>query len=197
MISGIFEGAVALFIGIVGGIYIIGQLKSNAERNAADIEAIKTMMHEYQEDMKNLISKNLKDVKDLIDTNKIILKGEHNYENIMAVISAVKVYNVDNDSICKVLKTFGGVEHRIEYVTTLDGVDYYNDSKATNCESTKIALKSFNQPTLLILGGLDRGHSFDDLTPCMENVSFVACYGETKERIKEYCDRINYKFLGE
>ena len=127
----------------------------------------------------------------VIKCEDIKLKGIHNYENIMAVISAVKVYNVDNDSICKVLKTFGGVEHRIEYVTTLDGVDYYNDSKATNCESTKIALKSFNQPTLLILGGLDRGHSFDDLTPCMENVSFVACYGETKERIKEYCDRIN------
>ncbi len=126
----------------------------------------------------------------VIDCNEIMLKGVHNYENIMAVISAVKVYDVDNESICKVLKTFGGVEHRIEYVTTIDDVLYYNDSKATNCESTKIALKSFNQPTLLILGGLDRGHSFDDLTPCMDNVTYVACYGETKNRIKEYCDRI-------
>lgn len=126
----------------------------------------------------------------VIDCSEIKLKGIHNYENIMAVICAVKVYGVDNESICKVLRTFGGVEHRIEYVTTIDGVDYYNDSKATNCESTKIALKSFNQPTLLILGGLDRGHSFDDLTPCMENVTYVACYGETKGRIKEYCDRI-------
>lgn len=126
----------------------------------------------------------------VIDCNEIKLKGLHNYENIMAAISAVKVYGIDNESICKVLRTFGGVEHRIEYVTTIDGVDYYNDSKATNCESTKIALKSFNQPTLLILGGLDRGHSFDDLTPCMNNVTYVACYGETKARIKEYCDRI-------
>ena len=126
----------------------------------------------------------------VIDCSEIKLKGLHNYENIMAAISAVKVYGVDNESICKVLRTFGGVEHRIEYVTTIDGVSYYNDSKATNCESTKIALKSFNQPTLLILGGLDRGHSFDDLTPCMENVTYVACYGETKARIKEYCDRI-------
>lgn len=126
----------------------------------------------------------------VIDCSEIKLKGLHNYENIMAVISAVKVYGVDNESICNVLRDFGGVEHRIEYVTTIDGVDYYNDSKATNCESTKIALKSFNQPTLLILGGLDRGHSFDDLTPCMGNVTYVACYGETKGRIKEYCDRI-------
>ena len=126
----------------------------------------------------------------VIDCNDIKLKGMHNYENIMAAISAVKVYNVDNESICKVLKTFGGVEHRIEYVDTIDGVDYYNDSKATNCESTKIALKSFKQPTLLILGGLDRGHSFEDLTSCMNNVTYVACYGETKTRIKEYCDKI-------
>lgn len=126
----------------------------------------------------------------VIDCDKIKLKGLHNYENAMAAISVVKTYDVNNESIYKVLSTFGGVEHRIEYVDTIDGVDYYNDSKATNCESTKIALKSFNQPTLLILGGLDRGHSFDDLTPCMENVTYVACYGETKARIKEYCDRI-------
>jgi UDP-N-acetylmuramoylalanine--D-glutamate ligase len=125
----------------------------------------------------------------VIQCKDIKLKGTHNYENIMAAISAVKVYNVDNKSICSVLESFGGVEHRIEYVTTIDGIDFYNDSKATNCESTKIALKSFNQPTLLILGGLDRGHSFEELTPCMNNVTYVACYGETKARIKEYCDK--------
>ena len=126
----------------------------------------------------------------VIDCDDIKLVGMHNYENIMAAISAVKVYNIDNESICKVLNTFSGVEHRIEYVTTIDGVDYYNDSKATNCESTKTALASFKRPTLLILGGLDRGHSFDDLTPNMANVTYVACYGETKARIKEYCDRL-------
>lgn len=126
----------------------------------------------------------------IIDCDEIKLKGEHNYENIMAAISAVKIYNIGNDVICKVLKVFGGVEHRIEYVDTVLGVDYYNDSKATNCESTKIALKSFAQPILLILGGLDRGHSFDELTSYINNVKYIACYGETKERIKEYCDSV-------
>lgn len=125
----------------------------------------------------------------IIDCSKIKLKGLHNYENIMAVISAVKVYNIDNAIICKVLENFGGVEHRIEYVDTIDGVEYYNDSKSTNCDSTRIALNSFDKATLLILGGLDRGHSFDDLTPYMRNVAYVACYGETKARIKEYCNR--------
>ena len=126
----------------------------------------------------------------IIDCKDIKLVGSHNYENIMAAISAVKVYGVDNDSIHKVLTTFSGVEHRIEFVTTIDGVDYYNDSKSTNCESTKTALASFKEPILLILGGLDRGHSFDELTSYMDNVTYVACYGETGPRIKEYCDRI-------
>ena len=68
--GGLFEGFAAIAIAAAGGLIIIGQLKSNAERNAADIDAIKTMMHEFQEDMRELISKNLKDVKDLIDANK-------------------------------------------------------------------------------------------------------------------------------
>lgn len=78
--GGLFEGLAAIAIAVAGGLIIIGQLKSNAERNAADIEAIKTMMHEFQEDMRELISKNLKDVKDLIDTNKIIQNENLNRE---------------------------------------------------------------------------------------------------------------------
>ena len=127
----------------------------------------------------------------VIDIKQIKLKGIHNLENIMAAISVVKLFDVPNKDIIKVLETFGGVEHRIEYVKTVKGVAYYNDAKATNCESTKTALNSFNEPILLILGGLDRGHSFDELTEAMGNVKKVACYGETKMRIKDYCDKIN------
>ena len=124
----------------------------------------------------------------IIDCSEIKMQGVHNYENIMAAICAVKVYGVSDDSIKNVLKEFGGVEHRIEYVTTIDGVEYYNDSKSTNCESTKTALNSFKKPTLLILGGLDRNHSFYDLDDSIDNVTYIACYGETKARIKEYCN---------
>lgn len=125
----------------------------------------------------------------IINLADIKLKGEHNYENIMAAIGVVKIYGVKNESIISVLKEFGGVEHRIEYVTTMKGVSFYNDSKATNCESTKIALASFHQPTILILGGLDRGHSFEDLKDSLQNVKLIACYGETKERIKEFANK--------
>ena len=109
----------------------------------------------------------------------------------MAAISVVKLYNVKNESIRKVLENFKGVEHRIEYVDTNKGVSYYNDATSTNNEATKIALNSFNEPTLLILGGLDRGQSFDELSEDMTHVKYVACYGETKDKIKNFCDKIN------
>ncbi len=130
------------------------------------------------------------DKEKIIDLKEIKLKGKHNYENILAAIITVKECHVSNDSIIKVLTTFGGVEHRLEFVSTIEGVSYYNDSKATNCESTKIALNSFDSPTILILGGTDRGHSFEELNEAMKNVKFVACYGETKKRIKKWCDTI-------
>ena len=71
MISGVLEGGIALLVAIATAIFIFGQLKSNAERNAKDIDAIKAMIHEYQEDMKDMISRNMKDMKALIDENKL------------------------------------------------------------------------------------------------------------------------------
>ena len=99
---------------------------------------------------------------------------------------AVKQLNVSNDVIKNELNEFRGVEHRIEFVKELNGRNFYNDSKATNTTSTRIALDSFNTPTILLLGGLDRGHSFDELNDHLSNVTHIICYGETKERIKEW-----------
>ena len=127
----------------------------------------------------------------IIKTKDIKLQGKHNYENIMCAIMIAKELNIKNDIIIKVLKEFSGVEHRIEYSGTINGVDFYNDSKATNVTSTQIALSAFKKPTILILGGLDRGHSFEGLTPYMNNVKLVCSLGQTNKRIKEYCDKIN------
>ena len=127
---------------------------------------------------------------EVVKLEDIMLKGNHNYENIMAAICAVKVYDVSNEAIKKVLKTFKGVEHRLEFVKEYNGIKFYNDSKATNCVSTNIALKSFNEPTILILGGTDRGHSFYDIKDNMKNVKCVVCYGETKDRIEDFCKDI-------
>lgn len=133
------------------------------------------------------------DGKIVIKLDDIILKGKHNYQNIMGAIIAVKKYGVTDEVIQKVLKEFKGVEHRLEYVDTIDGVTYYNDSKATNCVSTITALNSFDKPTILLLGGYDRGHSFHDLDDSMKNVKCVVCFGETKNRIEEFCNDLNIK----
>ena len=128
---------------------------------------------------------------EIIKLDDIRLKGNHNYENIMCAVIVAKQFNVSNEIIKKVLTTFGGVEHRLEYVRTLNTREFYNDSKATNVVSTNIALDSFNKPTYLLLGGLDRGHSFDELLPHMKNVKAVVCYGETKDRILDFCNKNN------
>ena len=126
---------------------------------------------------------------EIIKLEDIKIKGNHNYENIMCAIVVAKKFNVTNEIIKEVLNNFSGVEHRLEFVKRLNKREFYNDSKATNVTSTIIALDSFNKPTILLLGGLDRGHSFDELLPHMQNVKLVVCYGQTKERILEFCNK--------
>ena len=127
----------------------------------------------------------------IIDTKDIKLKGNHNYENIMAAIIVTKLYGITNEQIKDVLKEFGGVEHRLEFVKELNGRKIYNDSKSTNNESTIIALKSFNQPTILIMGGLDRNIPFDPLKQYLTNVKLVVTYGETKNILKDFMEKEN------
>ena len=78
------------------------------------------------------------------------------------------------------LVLFSGVEHRLEYVGNINGREVYNDSKSTNTESTVIALNSFDKDTILIMGGTDRGHSFEELKEPMKHTKLVVAYGETK-----------------
>ncbi len=127
----------------------------------------------------------------IIDLSDIKLVGMHNYENIMCAVAATKELGISNDAIKEVLTTFTGVEHRLEFVKRINGRDFYNDSKATNNKSTQIALSAFNNPTILLLGGLDRGQSFEDLYEYMKNVKSIVTFGQTKERIKEFADKHN------
>lgn len=126
----------------------------------------------------------------IVSLNDIRIQGNHNYENIMCAIAVAKENGVDNDTICEVLNNFVGVEHRIEFVRKINGREFYNDSKATNVKSTQIALKSFSKPTILLLGGYERNHSFDELEEYMENVKCIVCFGATKYRILEFANRI-------
>lgn len=126
----------------------------------------------------------------IIDLKDIQLIGIHNYENIMAAIMVVKELGVKNESIIKVLKTFRGVEHRIEFVRELNGIKFYNDSKATNIKATQIALSSFKTPVIILLGGLDRGHDFFELKDYMKYVKHVVALGECRNRVEEFAKEL-------
>ena len=121
----------------------------------------------------------------IIDVEKIVLVGEHHLENILAAICAAKLAGATNEGIERVLTTFAGVEHRLQYVTNLKGRYFYNDSKATNMLATEKALASFKQPTILLAGGLDRGDDLKGLIPHLKNVKGLVSFGETKEKFKE------------
>lgn len=113
----------------------------------------------------------------------IILPGEHNLENVLAAICVAKLEGQSNETIMHVLSTFYGVEHRTQFIKTLNNRRFYNDSKATNIISTESALKGFNEPVVLLAGGLDRGTEFDELKPFFKNVRAVVLFGETKHKI--------------
>ena len=128
---------------------------------------------------------------EVIKIDDIKIKGMHNVENCMASIMAVKEYNVSNQIIEEVISNFKGVEHRLEYVDTVDGVEYYNDTEATNIKCSQIALSSFNKPIILFLGGLERGQDFNCLTPYIDNVKTIIAIGQCRDRVAEYAKSIN------
>ena len=103
----------------------------------------------------------------------------------------VKELGVSNESIVSLLKDFGGVEHRIEYVRELNNRKFYNDSKATNIKATQIALSSFKTPVILLLGGMERGQDFGELKEYLSNVKLIVTYGECKKRIEEFANEMN------
>lgn len=121
-----------------------------------------------------------------INRSFIKLPGQHNLENILSATAAALVSGCDKVAIEDVLSSFTGVRHRMQFVKEVQGRTYYNDSKATNTLATKSALAAFEASTILLLGGLDRGHSFEELRPFMNNVKAVVALGETKARVQEF-----------
>lgn len=128
-----------------------------------------------------------------LNTKDIKLKGVHNYENIMAALLIIDTLGIDLECTRDVLKNFNGVEHRIEFVREINGVTYYNDSKSTNPVATITALNTFTNPTILLLGGFERNQNFNELSDYLGHVKCIICYGETKNRIKEFADKQNIK----
>jgi UDP-N-acetylmuramoylalanine--D-glutamate ligase len=118
---------------------------------------------------------------------------DHNVANALAAVAVAKVHGVATDFIRRVLEDFKGMKHRLQYVTTINGRAFYNDSKATNVLATSKALNAFHQPIILLAGGLDRGNDFDGLIPGLSRVKAVIAFGQTKEKIAGTAEKAGVK----
>ena len=125
--------------------------------------------------------------REIMLVSEIPLKGAHNLENVLAAICAGALMGVKPEHIRRAVQQFKAVEHRLEYVATIRGVDYYNDSKATNVDATIKALESFPANIHLILGGKDKGSDYTVLNDLLrERVKRVYTIGAAAEKIESH-----------
>ncbi|KHF40780.1 UDP-N-acetylmuramoyl-L-alanine--D-glutamate ligase [Halalkalibacter okhensis] len=131
----------------------------------------------------------------IISLDSIVLPGAHNLENILAAMGAAITLGARLPQIEHVLQTFSGVEHRLQFVTEYKDRRFYNDSKATNILASQKALEAFEQPIVLLAGGLDRGNDFDELLPSLNNVKALITFGETKEKLAKTATEANVETI--
>ena len=116
---------------------------------------------------------------------KLRLQGKHNIKNTMAGALASQLLNVRSQTIKDSLTNFEGVEHRLENVQKINGVQFINDSKATNVNATFYALEYLKEPVVWIVGGVDKGNDYEDLLPLVrEKVKAIVCLGLDNEKLK-------------
>lgn len=127
----------------------------------------------------------------VIDTEQIHIKGAHNIENILSVIALTYALGVDVERIKRTIENFHGVEHRLERVTTIHDVTFYNDSKATNTDSVVKALDAFDKPVILLAGGHDKMTPLEDfMNVVKKNTKEVIFMGEAAERFESVATKV-------
>lgn len=121
------------------------------------------------------------------DLFELTLKGKHNLYNAATVVEIARLVGMSEADISKGLTTFVNQPHRLELIATIDGVDYINDSKATNVEAVYSALEAMGSPVVWIAGGTDKGNDYESLLPLvMEKVRAIICLGVDNEKLKSY-----------
>ncbi|KUO95558.1 UDP-N-acetylmuramoyl-L-alanine--D-glutamate ligase [Ferroacidibacillus organovorans] len=122
----------------------------------------------------------------LLSMDQIKLPGTHNLENILAATATAFYAGVPLEAIVATLQTFRGVEHRLEFIRCVDGVDYYNDSKATNPKAALSAIRALAKPLVLLLGGLERGDDLKELSEGLRGrAKAVIALGQSRERMAD------------
>ncbi|AHD06258.1 UDP-N-acetylmuramoyl-L-alanine--D-glutamate ligase [Paenibacillus larvae] len=126
----------------------------------------------------------------ILPAKELGIRGSHNIENALAASAIALCAGVNISNIAGVLKLFRGVEHRLEYVGTYHNLEFYNDSKATNPAATIKSIEAFEQPLVLIAGGLDRGSDYRELIPVLqERVKALVTLGQTGEKIQRAAEQ--------
>ncbi len=124
--------------------------------------------------------------KKVMNISDVPLFGIHNQENVMAAALVGYLFFLSPDRIRESIRSFEGLEHRLEKVTTIDGVEFFNDSKATNVDASTKSLQSFTRPIILIAGGRDKGGDFEKLKESVaQRVKKIILIGETREKLSE------------
>ncbi|WP_311481674.1 UDP-N-acetylmuramoyl-L-alanine--D-glutamate ligase [uncultured Anaerococcus sp.] len=135
-------------------------------------------------------------ITEILDVRDLSVIGRHNYENVMAAILLTYLYGLDLVDIVKAIKTFKSISHRLEYVRTLCGIDFYNDSKGTNVDSSVKAIESFDRPILIIAGGYDKHIDYTDFVKAFKkNGKVMVLMGATKEKLKALCEKYGIKYI--
>jgi UDP-N-acetylmuramoylalanine--D-glutamate ligase len=120
----------------------------------------------------------------IMSIHDLSLKGKHNVQNSMAAGIASKILEIRNENIRESLSDFKNVEHRLEFVAKVNGIEFINDSKATNINSVWYALESMLNPTVWIVGGVDKGNDYESLLPLVqEKVKAIVCLGVDNSKI--------------
>lgn len=121
----------------------------------------------------------------LTKLENIGLPGRHNLYNLLAAASGAHCLGISDTRITDVMHSFKGIPHRLENIATIDGIEYINDSKATNIDAVKVAIESYEKPIILILGGLAKGNDFAELLQFKNKIKCIVAYGNAKETIHE------------
>ena len=125
-------------------------------------------------------------IQTLMTLEMLALQGKHNIYNSMAATIAGRILEINKETIRSSLSDFQNIEHRLEYVTNIHGIEYINDSKATNVNSSWYALESMNRPVIWIAGGVDKGNDYDMLKSIVvQNVKAIICLGTDTQKIHD------------
>ncbi len=137
-------------------------------------------------------------IHDLISRDELRIPGDHNVENALAAAAICFFSGIGTETIAEVLRSFGGVEHRLEYVGDINGISYYNDSKGTNTDATLIAIKALKENIILIAGGDAKSQDFTGMAKELAGpVKHVVLFGRDRGMIKEAMDKAGYKDYSE